>query len=531
MMDERTIEPGGMIDGRFSVVRRRGAGQTAVVYECRDLKRRDKLVAVKVLKSDVALDPAFQDRFRNEAQIVGNVASSHIVHVEHFDTYFVTERQEVFYYATALAKRDFAEALRDAWDHGRPPCTGWVLHVVDQVASALDAACAADVAHGDVKPGNILLFSDPDHHRPHAELADFGVARDLALATSHDEPVCLTAAYAPPEQWKGTVSHAGDQYALACTLYQALCGETPFAGRRDLRRAHAREARPWISRRSDGRLPTGLDAVFGKALAKDPTERYGSCAEFVRETRQLVDAYERELAETRRLASSDEAPTRRTPRRGRPILAISAVAAAAIAGVLLVGSGGDDPATVTSAPAAASAPQRGSSAEAPAYEDAAMEDLRERIPYRPDADGEPCSPTQFDRTAMKVRPVGIQAAYTCDTPRGVDQIAFFQRYRTAERLDAAFDQLARAASFASRAGAEQVPCEDGDASGVRQWRLGRYVCLSSRRKRPAEHWIVLSAVRARLLLAVVDVEALDSAVDEWIDVRPQPFARPRTTSP
>jgi len=497
-----------MIDGRFHVIEELGEGMTAVVYRCRDLQRREKLVAVKVLKSELALKAAFQASFRQEAEIVNSVRSPHIMQVEHSGTYYVTPDQEVFYYVTAWATTDLACALKSA---SKPLSSRSVLHILNQVASALDAVAEQGIAHGDVKPGNILLFSDASAETPHAQLADFGVARELELARNPDEFVALTPDYASKEQWAGEITCAGDQYALGCTLYEALCGSPPFSGADNHRHAHSKMAPPPITRRDRG-LPNGLDAVFARVLAKNPTDRYTNCTNFVRDARDVIEAHEAELA--RLLKASEADPTTRTtplPRRRPSPLAVSAVLAAAILiGVVLLVAGANDHSRTASD--ADAAPPRPAPA---AYNREAMRSLRDRVPYAA-APTETCSPTQFRRTSMKLRPPGVRAAYTCDTPQGKDEVAFFQSYAGRGRLNAAFDSLARSANFADLAGATQVTCRGDDQSEVIQWELGRYVCLT--RQRPSgvtEHWIVVSAVKARLLVAVVDVQQLNRAVDEW----------------
>src|SRR5262245_42240943 len=145
------------------------------------------------------------------------------------------------------------------------------LAISEQVAAALDAAHARGLVHRDVKPSNVLL--DPDEH---VYLADFGLTRRIADPVVDAGSSLGTPAYLAPEQIRGEqVDGRADQYALGCLLYESLTGEPPFRHDSDvgLLFAHLEHEPP---ARGDG-----LDPVVAKALAKDPDDRYPSCAALV----------------------------------------------------------------------------------------------------------------------------------------------------------------------------------------------------------------------------------------------------------
>jgi hypothetical protein len=158
-----------------------------------------------------------------------------------------------------------------------------VTDIISQVASALDAAHAIGLVHRDVKPGNILLEQIPG--RPdHAYLSDFGLSKSATDVTG------LTAIgrfmgtpdYSAPEQITGAaIDGRADQYSLACVAFSLLAGAVPFGRGDSMARlfAHVNAPVPALSSILPG-LPPAVDGVLARGMAKNPVERYGSCAAF-----------------------------------------------------------------------------------------------------------------------------------------------------------------------------------------------------------------------------------------------------------
>jgi serine/threonine protein kinase len=142
--------------------------------------------------------------------------------------------------------------------------------------------------HRDVKPGNLLLDAGGQTGRPdHVYLSDFGLSKDSfspsnATAVTAIGQVLGTLDYMAPEQILGRrLDGRADQYGLACTAYELLCGRPPFGRqpRTALLRAHRSDTPPRLtSQRPD--LPRRVDIIFARALAKSPSDRYGDCGEF-----------------------------------------------------------------------------------------------------------------------------------------------------------------------------------------------------------------------------------------------------------
>jgi serine/threonine-protein kinase len=282
--DLMTVVPGTKV-ADYEIVRLVGSGGMGSVYLARD-ESLGRVVALKLLAGDEAASV----RFVREARAVAAVDHPHIIPVyaagEAGGIRFIAMRfvpggtlQEVFSASGALPARRAAG-------------------FISPVASALDAAHAADLVHRDVKPANILV--DARRGGPeHLYLTDFGIARAMVSTDS------LTAAgqflgtpdYAAPEQIQATqpVDGRADQYALACVAFEALTGSVPF--KRDVPiavlYAHVSAPPPRVaSIRRD--LPATVDDVFARALAKNPDDRYRSCADFADALREALglDSYD-----------------------------------------------------------------------------------------------------------------------------------------------------------------------------------------------------------------------------------------------
>jgi serine/threonine protein kinase len=173
-------------------------------------------------------------------------------------------------------------------ERGAPLPTRQVLAWLDDAAAALDAAHAAGVVHRDVKPGNLLL-DEQDRVR----VADFGIASAAGLGQLTQTGTILgTAGYLSPEQAKGQrAGPASDRYGLAVVAWELLAGRRPFDSGSPTAEAtaHVNEPVPPITE-ANPTLPAALDAVFRRALDKDPARRPASAAELVAELRHAFSA-------------------------------------------------------------------------------------------------------------------------------------------------------------------------------------------------------------------------------------------------
>jgi serine/threonine protein kinase len=309
-------------------VARGGMGE--IFKACDSALGRD--VAVKVLADDYARDPALRARFTREA-----LAAARLSHDPHTVTIFdVGEWNERPYIVMEyVAGGTIADRLRDG---GYDP--GESLRWLEQAAAALDAAHAKGVVHRDVKPANLLLTLGGD-----VRVADFGIASAAGLTSVTETGSVLgTLGYLAPEQAVGrSAGPAADRYSLAVVAYELLAGRRPFRHATGAAEALAagREPVPPISAQRP-ELPPGLDPVFERALAKDPTARYASCAELVGDLRR---AFADAAGATRSWTPpTPPAPKRReTPLRLLPwAVALAVLAGAGIgAAVMLTRDDGD----------------------------------------------------------------------------------------------------------------------------------------------------------------------------------------------
>ncbi|MCH0566611.1 MULTISPECIES: serine/threonine-protein kinase [unclassified Streptomyces] len=254
-----------------------GRGGMAVVYRARDL-RLDRTVALKLLAPELARNDTFRKRFVHESRTAAAIDHPHIVPV-----FEAGETDGVLY----IAMRYVAGSdLRHLLDRQGPLPLATAVRIAAQVASALDAAHEHGLVHRDVKPGNILVARGTDSDHPeHVYLTDFGLTKKSLSLTGFTTvgQFVGTLDYVAPEQISGRpVDGRCDVYGLACVVHETLAGRPPF--RRDddmaLLWAHQYDEPPPLTEACPD-LPPEVDAVFARALAKNPDDRYDSCLAFV----------------------------------------------------------------------------------------------------------------------------------------------------------------------------------------------------------------------------------------------------------
>lgn len=269
-----------VLGGRYEIHRTLARGGMAEVYLARD-RSLDRPVAVKVLFSEFAADPAFVERFRREAQAAAGLAHPNIVAVYDWGS----EGSTYYIVMEYVDGQSLADVLRSSGPlHPRRAA-----EVAFEVAGALGFAHSRGVVHRDVKPGNVLISSSGV-----SKVTDFGIARamsspseDLTQAGS----VMGTATYFSPEQAQGfSVDARSDLYSLGVVLYEILCGRPPFNGDSPVAIAykHVQEA-PALPSTLIGGMPPGLEAVVMRLLAKNPDNRYRSADDLRADLRRWLD--------------------------------------------------------------------------------------------------------------------------------------------------------------------------------------------------------------------------------------------------
>jgi serine/threonine protein kinase len=257
-----------------------GMGGMGEVYRAYDTVR-ERMVALKLLRADVAADPSYQDRFRRESRIAARLHEPHVIPVHDFG-----EIDGVLYIDMRLVEG--ASVKDELRVKGALPPERTV-SIVTQVAAALDDAHANGLVHRDIKPENVLLRPDD-----FAYLVDFGIAYGGGEASVTKAGLVIgSCAYMATERLSGTAGGpASDIYSLTCLLYECLTGRAPFEGG-DLRAvmsAHMFKPPPRPSLERPGINPA-FDKVVAKGMAKNPADRYTSAGELARAAANVAHGY------------------------------------------------------------------------------------------------------------------------------------------------------------------------------------------------------------------------------------------------
>ncbi|EJZ12231.1 serine/threonine-protein kinase [Mycolicibacterium vaccae] len=255
-----------------------GVGGMGEVYRAYDTAR-ERMVAIKLLRPEMAADRSFQDRFRRESRVAARLQEPHVIPVHDFG-----EIDGVLYIDMRLVDGASLKEVLRAEGALQP---GRAVAILRQVAAALDAAHANGLVHRDIKPENVLLTPDD-----FAYLVDFGIAHGGGEASVTSTGLVVgSSAYMAPERFSGDRGGpASDVYSLACLLYESLTGRAPFeaADVREVWSAHmfAPPPRPSIMRRGVSRA---FDDVVARGMAKQPHERYATAGELARAASAAAD--------------------------------------------------------------------------------------------------------------------------------------------------------------------------------------------------------------------------------------------------
>jgi hypothetical protein len=230
----------------------------------------DRVVAFKVIRPEIASDDGFRERFRREARLIASIEHPSVVPV-----YDADELRGVLFIAMRWMGGSDLRRLVGAG----PLEPDRAVHVIGDVAAAVDAAHRVGLVHRDIKPANVLLEGE------RAFLSDFGLSRSTEIARPEASTITGgfvgTVDYAAPELFDGAPGTArSDIYALGCVLYEMLTGSVPYPIESMLAkaRAHAYGERP-VPSGLQPNLPCGLDEVVGRALAIDPAARFATAGE------------------------------------------------------------------------------------------------------------------------------------------------------------------------------------------------------------------------------------------------------------
>ncbi len=263
--------------GQYQIVEPLGEGGMAAVYKAYQ-PSMDRFVAIKVLPAQLAESEEFQARFKREAKILAHLQHPHILPVFDFGEeeghpYIVMMYVEGGTLAQLIQKQTLS--LLEVFRH------------ISQIGSALSYAHGRGLIHRDVKPSNVLIDASGN-----CLLTDFGLARaevsDSKLTSSGS--VVGTPAYMSPEQGMGKeIDHRSDIYSLGIILYEMLTRRVPFVAETPVAVVfkHVQEPLPPLSS-FNVEVPPEVETTLGKALAKNPDERYQTAEEFIRALQKAI---------------------------------------------------------------------------------------------------------------------------------------------------------------------------------------------------------------------------------------------------
>jgi eukaryotic-like serine/threonine-protein kinase len=279
--EDRTVEPGDVLGGKYRVERLLGSGGMGFVVAARHVEL-DKRVAIKLMRADAARDPDNVERFLREARAAVRLRSEHCVHVidvarlEDGTPYMVME---------LLAGRDLGAIVER---EGPRSVSDAVLYVL-QACEGIAEAHARGIVHRDVKLSNLVLTRRVDG-RPVVKVLDFGLAKMVSTsrelrALTQSAAVMGSPMYMSPEQMRATrdVDVRTDVWSLGVCLYEMLTGRGPFEGATVPELCSMVLTQPPLPMPRD--VPEGLAAAVFRCLQKEPAGRFRDVAE-------LADAIE-----------------------------------------------------------------------------------------------------------------------------------------------------------------------------------------------------------------------------------------------
>ena len=253
---------GRMLDDRYEILELIGSGGMANVYKAR-CHRLNRLVAVKILKSDLAENADFRRRFRDESRAVAQLSHANIVSVYDVSTSGETEYIVMELIDGITLKQYMERRGRMDWRES--------LHFISQIMRGLSHAHSRGIIHRDIKPQNIMVLRDGS-----VKVADFGIACLANASQTLTQEALGSVHYISPEQARGDrIDARSDIYSAGVVLYEMLTGRLPFEGDSAVSVAiqHLSSV-PLAPRDIDHSIPEPLELICMKAMNSDPDKRY-----------------------------------------------------------------------------------------------------------------------------------------------------------------------------------------------------------------------------------------------------------------
>ena len=270
------LYPGTMLQDRYEILEKIGSGGMSEVYKAK-CHKLNRLVAIKVLKSEFTSDATFVSKFKMEAQAAAGLSHPNIVNIYdvvdegdiHFIVMELVEGITLKSYITKKGHLDVKEAIG----------------IAIQVASGIEAAHEQHIIHRDIKPQNMLISMDGK-----VKVADFGIARAVSSQTMNAATVVGSVHYISPEQARGGYSdERSDLYSLGITMFEMVTGHVPFEGDNTVTvaLAHLEEPMP-DPRMLNPDVSPSLARIILKCTEKRPERRYPNAAAVISDLRRAL---------------------------------------------------------------------------------------------------------------------------------------------------------------------------------------------------------------------------------------------------
>ncbi len=274
-MDKYT---GKRLDGRYEIHELIGVGGMAVVYRAYDIID-DRIVAVKILKDEFLGNDEFIRRFKNESKAIAVLSHPNIVKV--YDVSFGDRIQYIVEeFIDGITLKEYLDQQKEIkWKEA--------IHFTVQILRALQHAHEKGIVHRDIKPQNIMLLQDGT-----IKVTDFGIARFSRSETrTMTDKAIGSVHYIAPEQARGDLTdEKADIYSVGVMLYEMITGRLPFEADNAVSVAIMQlQADPKPPKEINPAVPDGLEEITLKAMQKNPTQRYQSAAEMLRD----IEAFRR----------------------------------------------------------------------------------------------------------------------------------------------------------------------------------------------------------------------------------------------
>ncbi len=267
---------GKKLDGRYELLELIGVGGMADIYRARDIVE-DRIVAVKILKTEFAGSEEFLRRFRNESKAIALLSHPNIVKI--YDVGFTDKVQFiVMEYVDGITLTDYIEQQgvlkwRDA------------VHFTVQILKALQHAHDRGIVHRDIKSSNVMLLSDGT-----IKVMDFGIARfNRENNKTMSEKTIGSVHYISPEQARGDITdERSDIYSVGVALYEMLTGRKPFDGDTPVSIALMHmQSTPKKPSEINSTIAEGLEQIVLRAMQKDPAQRYQTAGEMIKDLEEF----------------------------------------------------------------------------------------------------------------------------------------------------------------------------------------------------------------------------------------------------